>query len=83
MSQTSTNGSKGEQSPPRLSPSDLGLRRALYSVGETLELLSIGRTTFYREVKAGRIKLVKLGCKSVVRVDDLVGLLEGLRADAA
>lgn len=40
--------------------------RVLYPVPEALQLLSLGRTKFYREVKAGRITLVRSGAKSLV-----------------
>jgi len=42
----------------------------LMTVGDFLARYSIGRTTFYREVAAGRLKLRKLGSATrVARVD--------------
>jgi excisionase family DNA binding protein len=40
--------------------------KLLYPVAEALQLLSIGRTKFYAEVKRGRITLVKSGGKTLV-----------------
>jgi excisionase family DNA binding protein len=61
-------------------PRAFGLVKAAYSVKETLELLSIGRTTFYELVDLGDIKITKLGRKSLVYAVDLVALLNELRA---
>jgi len=42
----------------------------LLTVADFLRRYSIGRTTFYREVAAGRIRLLKLGVASrVARAD--------------
>ena len=38
----------------------------------------IGRTKFYEEVKAGRIKLRKIGTKSVVTMPDALAWLNAL-----
>jgi len=43
-----------------------GLERAAYTVNEFLDINPIGRTKFYGEVKAGRIKIVKVGRKTLV-----------------
>ena len=40
--------------------------KQLYTVGEFLAAFGIGRTTFYAEVKAGRLRMVKLGTASRV-----------------
>lgn len=64
-----------------VTPSDpraFGLIKAAYSVNETLDLLSIGRTTFYALVKRGDLKVTKLGNKSLVYAVDLVALLSTL-----
>ena len=42
-------------------PRGFGLIKAAYSVKETLDLLSIGRTTFYALVDRGDLKISKLG----------------------
>jgi excisionase family DNA binding protein len=40
--------------------------RAAYTVAEFSAAHSIGRTTFYAELKAGRIRVVKCGRKTLV-----------------
>jgi len=45
------------------------LRRVL-TIAEFLHCYRIGRTRFYEEVAAGRIRLRKLGKKSLVSLDD-------------
>ena len=61
-------------------PRAFGLVKAAYSVRETLELLSIGRTTFYQLVDREDLKITKLGRKSLVCAVDLAALLSKLRA---
>jgi excisionase family DNA binding protein len=56
-----------------------GLIKVAYSVTETLELLSIGRTKFYELVDSGDLKITKLGRKSLVYAIDLAALLKKLR----
>ena len=47
--------------PSFLDPRGFGLFKAAYSVKETLNLLSIGRTKFYELVDLGELKIIKLG----------------------
>jgi len=42
-----------------------GLVKVAYGVGETLELLSIGRTSFYAAVRRGELTPVKFGKKTL------------------
>jgi excisionase family DNA binding protein len=65
-----------------LDPRSLGLFKAAYSVKETLDLLSIGRTKFYELVDQGDLQIHKLGTKSLVYVTDIVALLARLRGTA-
>jgi len=60
-------------------PRTFGLLKAAYSVNETLDLLSIGRTTFYALVDRGDLKITKLGRKSLIYAIDLAELLSKLR----
>lgn len=41
------------------------------SVAEARKMLGLGLTTFYAEVRAGRIALVKCGRRSLVTVEEL------------
>jgi excisionase family DNA binding protein len=60
-------------------PRAFGLVKAAYSVNETLELLSIGRTSLYEAVKRGDLKLVKFGTKTLVFATDLAAFLAQLK----
>jgi excisionase family DNA binding protein len=65
-------------------PRSYGLHKAAYSVNETLNLLSIGRTTLYRLIADGTLKYTKLGKKTLFYAADLAALLAKLREkDAA
>jgi len=61
-------------------PRTFGLFKAAYSVNATLDLLSIGRTTFYALVGRGDLKITKLGKKSLVYATDIAALLTKLRS---
>jgi len=47
----------------------------LYTVPETLQILRIGRSTFYSLVKAGQLKLTKVAGKTLVKSADLDAFL--------
>ena len=61
-----------------IDPRAFGLTKAAYGVGETLELLSIGRTSLYAVVKRGDLKRVKLGKKTLFYAADIAWFLERL-----
>jgi excisionase family DNA binding protein len=65
-----------------MSPQDYGLTKAAYSVNETLNLLSIGRTTFYQLVDRGELTLAKIGKKSLVYAVDIAAFLSKLKTAA-
>jgi hypothetical protein len=44
-----------------IDPRVFGLMKAAHAVGETLDLLSIDRTSLYAAVKRGDLKRVKFG----------------------
>jgi excisionase family DNA binding protein len=60
-------------------PHEYGLKKAAYSVTETLSLLSIGRTSLYALVKTGSLKPVKFGRKTLFYAADLAAFLASLR----
>jgi excisionase family DNA binding protein len=60
----------------------LGFVKAAYGVNETLELLSIGRTSLYAAVKRGELTPVKLGKKTLFCAADLAAFLTKLREPA-
>lgn len=42
--------------------------RLAYTVVELAEAAGLGRTTIYREVKSGRLRLTKIGKRSIITV---------------
>lgn len=63
-------------------PRALGFVKVAYGVNETLELLSIGRTSLYAAVKRGELTPVKLGRKTLFCAVDLAAFLTKLRKPA-
>src|SRR6266851_1887486 len=62
-----------------IDPRTFGLVKAAYGVGETLELLSIGRTSLYAAVKRGDLTPVKFGKKTLFCASDLATFLMRLK----
>ena len=58
-----------------IDPRAFGLSKAAYGVGETLDLLSIGRTSLYEAIKRGDLKRVKFGKKTLFYASDLASFL--------
>lgn len=54
----------------------------LYTVPEVLTLCRMSRATFYREVNARRIVIVKQGSATRVTAADLTAYVDLLRAEA-
>lgn len=52
--------------------------KGAYSVTEFMAWASIGRTKFYHEVNEGRLKIRKIGSKTVVTAADANAWLEAL-----
>jgi hypothetical protein len=52
---------KGASENP-IDPRAFGLSKAAYGVGETLDLLSIGRTSLYEAIKRGAMVFVHYAC---------------------
>jgi predicted DNA-binding transcriptional regulator AlpA len=72
--------STGGGSP--LDPRAFGLTKAAYSVNETLDVLSIGRTSLYKLVNSGALKPAKLGKKTLFCSSDIAAFLTSLREAA-
>ena len=60
-------------------PNEYGLMKVAYSVNETLNLLSIGRTSLYKLVARGVLRPAKLGKKTLFYASDIAALLTKLR----
>lgn len=50
----------------------------LRSVDDTRRQLNLGRTAFYKLVSTGRLRVVKLGRRTLVRDEDLREFVAGL-----
>ena len=66
-----------------IDPRVLGLVKAAYGVNETLELLSIGRTSLYAAIKRGELSPVKFGKKTLFCAIDLAAFLMKLKEAAS
>jgi hypothetical protein len=64
-------------------PRAFGLLKVAYGLNETLELLSIGRTSLYAAVKRGELTPVKFGKKTLFYAIDLAAFLARLKGTAA
>ena len=61
-----------------LDPRAFGLVKAAYTVNETLEVISIGRTSLYDLVNRGELRPAKLGKKTLFLASDLAAFLRRL-----
>jgi excisionase family DNA binding protein len=56
------------------------LSKLAYGLDEVAELTGLGKSTLYIEARQGRLKLAKVGKRSIVLAEDLTSFLSGLRA---
>lgn len=54
--------------------------RQAFSVDRAAETLSLGASTIWRLIKAGRLKTVKLGGRTLIRREELLRLLDAAEA---
>jgi predicted DNA-binding transcriptional regulator AlpA len=66
-----------------IDPRAFGLIKPAYSVNEILELLPLGRSSFYEAIKDKRLKVAKFGKRTIVLAPDLVAFLASLLKEAA
>lgn len=59
------------------------MEKLLHPVPDALRLLSLGRTKFYAEVAAGRVRVVKAGGKTLVPQSELDRYVRDRLAEAA
>jgi excisionase family DNA binding protein len=52
-----------------------------FRVPEAVEATGLGRSTLYREISAGRLKVVKVGNATLITRSDLEEFIEGLRSE--
>ena len=65
---------------PSPDPRVFGLTKAAYSVRETVDVLSLGRTSIYAAIKRGDLHQVKCGHKTLLLADDLAAFLTRLKS---
>ena len=51
--------------------------RYTYSINETARLLSMGRTSIYAMIAAGRLEAFKLGTRTLIKADSIRRLVDG------
>jgi hypothetical protein len=73
------NGACDSNAVDRADPRVFGLVKAAYTVKETIDVLSIGRTSLYAAIKRGDLKPVKFGKKTLFFAVDLAFFLTSLR----
>jgi hypothetical protein len=64
-----------------MSTDDGNLPKLAYSVPEFQSATGLGRTRLYEEIRLGRLRLTKVGRRSIIAVDDARAWLDGYRAD--
>lgn len=58
-------------------------KRLAYGISDALEVVPVGRSLLYEEIKAGHLKTFKIGARTLIAADDLSAWLEGYRRAAA
>jgi excisionase family DNA binding protein len=58
-------------------------RKMFFSVAEFVDITGIGRTKVYAEIKCGRLKVTKVGRRTLIHVDDVNAYVQALRSIAA
>lgn len=57
------------------------IERAAYNVDEAAEILSIGRTSLYAQIKTGKLRATKLGRKTLFLAKDIDAFLDRLQQE--
>lgn len=53
------------------------MNKLAYSINETARLLSMGRTSIYAMIAAGRLDSFKLGTRTLIKADSIRRLVDG------
>ncbi len=53
------------------------MNKLAYSINETARLLSMGRTSIYAMIAAGRLETFKLGTRTLIKADSIRRLVDG------
>ena len=57
--------------------------RLAYGINQASEATSVGRSLLYEEIKAGKLKIFKVGSRTLIAADDLSAWLDSHRKEAA
>lgn len=63
-----------------MSPQELNLTKAAYSIDELTDIIPFGKTKLYAAIKAGDLTVSKYGKKTLVLAPDAAAFLTKLRA---
>ncbi len=53
------------------------MQRMTYTIREAGQMLGICRSTIYKLIGEGRLSLVKIGSRSLIRADEICALVDG------
>jgi excisionase family DNA binding protein len=60
-----------------------GIERCAYSVANFGRAFSVGRSTIYEEIRAGRLKVRKVGARTIITYEDAMAWLHALPSRSA
>lgn len=66
-----------------MTPQELNLQKALYSIGDVMKVLSLGRNSVYRLMQSGELPPVKYGKRTLIAAPDLANFVTKCRANTA
>lgn len=55
------------------------MERLTYSIPEAGHALGVGKSTIYKLIGEGRLNLMKIGTRSLIRADDLRAVIDAAR----
>ena len=54
------------------------IRQLSYSIAETVELTSLGRSSIFEEIRSNRLRARKVGRRTIILAEDLANFLASL-----
>lgn len=57
--------------------------RLAYGINQAIEATSVGRSLLYLEIKSGKLKVFKVGSRTLIASEDLQAWLDEYRKQAA
>lgn len=63
-------------------PAAQAVGKLLYGIEEVGTATGLGRNTIYKEIAARRLQIVKVGRRTLIRVEDLRAFVDSLGAEA-